>query len=41
MSIDLTLLVWATALTFVQAVVAVLGAMLKVGLPALAGRFTF
>jgi uncharacterized MAPEG superfamily protein len=38
MSIDLTLLVWATALTFVQAVVAVLGALLQVGLPALAGN---
>jgi len=38
MSIDLTLLVWATALTFVQTVVAVLGVLLQVGLPALAGN---
>jgi len=38
MSPDLTLLVWATALTLVQAIIAVLGAMLQVGLPALAGN---
>jgi uncharacterized MAPEG superfamily protein len=38
MSSDLTLLVWATALTLVQCVIAVLGAMLQVGLPALAGN---
>jgi uncharacterized MAPEG superfamily protein len=38
MSTDLTLLVWAAALTVVQAVIAVLGAMLQVGLPALAGN---
>lgn len=38
MSPDLKLLVWSTALTLVQAVVAVLGAMLQVGLPALAGN---
>lgn len=38
MSPDLTLLVWATALTLVQGVIAVLGAMLQVGLPALAGN---
>lgn len=38
MSIDLTLLVWACALTLVQAVIAVLGAMLQVGLPTLAGN---
>lgn len=38
MSPDLTLLVWAVALTLVQCVIAVLGAMLQVGLPALAGN---
>lgn len=38
MSPDLKLLVWSTALTLVQAVVAVLGAVLQVGLPALAGN---
>jgi uncharacterized MAPEG superfamily protein len=35
---ELTLLVWATLLTVVQAVVAVQGAMMQVGLPALAGN---
>ena len=35
---ELMLLVWATLLTVVQAVVAVQGAMLQVGLPALAGN---
>jgi uncharacterized MAPEG superfamily protein len=38
MTIELSLLVWATALTLVQAVIAVLGAMLQVGLPKLAGN---
>lgn len=38
MSPDLKLLVWSTALTLIQAVIAVLGAMLQVGLPALAGN---
>lgn len=38
MSTDLILLVWATALTLVQAVIAVIGAMQQVGLPALAGN---
>jgi len=38
MSPDLTLLVWAVALTLVQAIVAAFGAMLQVGLPALAGN---
>ena len=38
MSVEMELLVWATALTLVQAVIAVLGAMLQVGLPALAGN---
>ncbi len=38
MSPDLKWLVWATVLTLVQAVVAVLGAMTQVGLPALAGN---
>jgi uncharacterized MAPEG superfamily protein len=35
---DLKLLVWSTALTLVQSVIAVLGAMIQVGLPALAGN---
>lgn len=35
---ELTLLVWATLLTVVQAVIAVQGAMMQVGLPALAGN---
>jgi uncharacterized MAPEG superfamily protein len=38
MSPDLKLLVWSTALTLIQAVIATLGAMLQVGLPALAGN---
>jgi uncharacterized MAPEG superfamily protein len=38
MSTDLTLLVWATALTLVQCIIAVLGAQSQVGLPALAGN---
>jgi uncharacterized MAPEG superfamily protein len=38
MSTDLTLLVWAVALTLVQSVIAVLGAQTQVGLPALAGN---
>jgi uncharacterized MAPEG superfamily protein len=38
MSTDLTLLVWAVALTFAQSLIAVLGAMVQVGLPALAGN---
>jgi uncharacterized MAPEG superfamily protein len=38
MSIDLTLLVWAVALTLVQAIIAVMGAQMQVGLPALAGN---
>ena len=38
MSTDLTLLVWAVALTLVQGVIAVLGAQMQVGLPALAGN---
>jgi uncharacterized MAPEG superfamily protein len=35
---ELMLLVWATLLAVVQAVVAVMGAMMQVGLPALAGN---
>ena len=35
---ELTLLAWATALALVQAVVAVQGAMMQVGLPMLAGN---
>ena len=35
---ELTLLVWAALLTIVQAVVAVQGAMMQVGLPMLAGN---
>ena len=38
MSTDLTLLVWAVGLTLVQSVIAVLGAQMQVGLPALAGN---
>jgi uncharacterized MAPEG superfamily protein len=38
MSLDLKLLVWSTALTVVQMLVAVLGATLQVGLPAIAGN---
>jgi uncharacterized MAPEG superfamily protein len=38
MSPDLTLLVWAVALTVVQNVIAVIGAQTRVGLPALAGN---
>lgn len=38
MSIELKLLVWSVLLTLVQCIVAVLGAMLQVGLPALAGN---
>jgi uncharacterized MAPEG superfamily protein len=38
MPTDLTLLVWAVALTLVQSVIAVLGAQMQVGLPALAGN---
>lgn len=38
MTPDLKYLVWAAALTLVQSVVAVLGAMAAVGLPALAGN---
>lgn len=35
---ELTLLAWAVVLTLVQAVIAVQGAMMQVGLPALAGN---
>jgi len=35
---ELTLLVWATVLTLVQAVIAVQGALMQVGLPTLAGN---
>jgi uncharacterized MAPEG superfamily protein len=35
---ELNLLVWATVLTLVQAVIAVQGAMMQVGLPTLAGN---
>ncbi len=38
MTPDLVLLVYAVLLTFVLAVIAVLGAMMRVGLPALAGN---
>jgi uncharacterized MAPEG superfamily protein len=37
MSIDLKLLVWSAALTLAQCLIAALGAMSQVGLPALAG----
>ena len=38
MSLELELLVWSVALAFAQCLVAVLGAMLQVGLPTLAGN---
>ncbi len=38
MSNELDLLIWTLALTVIQMVIAVLGAMLQVGLPALAGN---
>lgn len=38
MSVELSLLVWAVGLTFVQMLVAVSGATLQVGLPALASN---
>jgi uncharacterized MAPEG superfamily protein len=38
MSPDLTLLVWAIALTLVQAIIAAFGALLQVGLAPLAGN---
>jgi uncharacterized MAPEG superfamily protein len=38
MTTELTLLVWSIALTFVQVLIAVAGATLQVGLPALAGN---
>ncbi len=38
MTPDLTLLVWATALTLVQALIAMFGALLQVGLTPLAGN---
>jgi uncharacterized MAPEG superfamily protein len=38
MSIELTLLIWSVALTFIQMLVAVSGATLEFGLPELAGN---
>jgi len=38
MSPDLTVMVWAVLLALVQSLIALLGAMLQVGLPALAGN---
>ena len=38
MSLELKLLVWSVALAFAQCLVAVVGAMLQVGLPTLAGN---
>lgn len=38
MTIELTLLVWSTALAFLQVVIAALGATQQVGLPTLAGN---
>lgn len=38
MPIELKLLVWAVALTFIQCLIAVTGAFLQVGLPKLAGN---
>jgi len=38
MSIEIKLLIWSVALTLVQAVVAVIGAQMQVGLPPLVGN---
>jgi uncharacterized MAPEG superfamily protein len=38
MSVELTLLLWASALTVLQAVVAAVGGIIQVGLPAMAGN---
>src|SRR5215467_10373454 len=38
MSIEMKLLVWSAALAFVQVLIAVMGALLQVGLPALASN---
>src|SRR5579864_3452294 len=38
MSIDIKLLIWSVVLTLVQAVVAVIGAQMQVGLPPLVGN---
>jgi uncharacterized MAPEG superfamily protein len=38
MSLELKLLVWSVALTFAQCLIAVVGALLQVGLPKLAGN---
>jgi uncharacterized MAPEG superfamily protein len=38
MSLDLKFLVWTVALTLAQSLIAVVGAMMRVGLPALAGN---
>ena len=38
MKLEMTLLLWAVALAFIQVVVAMVGAMQQVGLPALAGN---
>jgi uncharacterized MAPEG superfamily protein len=38
MSIEIKLLIWSVALTLVQAVVAVIGAQMQVGLPVLVGN---
>ena len=38
MSLEMKLLVWSAALAFVQVVIAVLGALMQVGLPTLAGN---
>ena len=38
MSIDIKMLLWSTALTLIQMLVAVIGAQLQVGLPTLAGN---
>ncbi len=40
MSLELTLLIWSVALTFIQMLVAVCGATLQFGLPELAGNRT-
>ena len=38
MTVELSMLVWAVALTFVQVVIAASGATMQLGLPALAGN---
>jgi hypothetical protein len=38
MSVELTLLLWAGALAVIQAIIAAVGGIIQVGLPAMAGN---